>query len=380
MKILIAPNAFKGTLGPLAAARAIARAVKTVAPGAEITLLPVSDGGDGLVEAFMFRSGGKPRVLSVPGPVMKPVRAKWAMAGDTAVIEMAQASGLKYLSKSELAPLDATTFGVGRLLRAAARAGARSAIVGLGGSASNDGGAGCAEGFGFRLLDKDGAPVPPGAGGLLKLERILPPPGRDGPGRMKVMALTDVDNPLTGPRGSARVYGPQKGAGPAEVAVMERALLHYAGVVERELGLDIRDLRGGAAAGGLGAGLHAFFGAELVSGADFALARLDFAAALKKSDLVITGEGRFDTQSFYGKAPVAVARLAGRLKKPALLVCGSRGVKDRRRFRANGISEVIALDEVLPLRELLASPAAALTKGLLLSKGSLSRFLSAARR
>ncbi len=363
----------------MAAARAIARAVKIVSPEAEITLLPVSDGGDGLLEAFIFGGHGSSRALVVPGPVLKPVRAKWVMAGDTAVIEMAQASGLKYLSKNGLAPFDATTFGVGRLLRAACRAGARSALVGLGGSASNDGGAGCAAGFGFRLLDKSGAQVPPGARGLLKLERILPPPFFEKQKGMKITALTDVDNPLTGPRGSARIYGPQKGAGPAEIAVMEKALLHYARVVERELGLDIKNLKGGAAAGGLAAGLYAFFGAELVHGSDFTLKRLEFSAALKRSDLVITGEGRFDSQSFDGKAPVAVARLAGQHKKPALIVCGSCCLKNRRRFSANGISEVIALDQFLGLPELLEKPAGALTKGLLLSGPALSRFLSSAR-
>ncbi len=363
----------------MAAARAIARAVRAVLPGAEITLFPVSDGGDGLLEAFMFHGHGSLRVLTVPGPVFKPVRAKWVMAGDTAVIEIAQASGLKYLSKSQLAPLDAATFGVGRLIRAAARSGARSALVGLGGSASNDGGAGCAAGFGFKLLDRAGAPVPPGARGLLKLEKILPPaflkPNGLGRAGIKITALTDVDNPLTGPRGSAIVYGPQKGAGPAEVAVMESALVHYARVIKRELGFDVRNIKGGAAAGGLGAGLHAFFGAELVSGAAFVLERLGFEAALKRSDLVITGEGRFDQQSFYGKAPVAVARLAMRHKKPTLLVCGSCGLKDRRRFAANGISRVIALDEVLTLAELLETPAKALTDGLLLSMETLSNFL-----
>jgi glycerate kinase len=347
--------------------------VKAVSPGVEIELLPVSDGGDGLLEAFMFRGRGLRRTLNTRGPLLKPVRAKWVLTGETAVIEMAQASGLKYLTKSELAPLDTSTFGVGRLIRAAARAGARSALVGLGGSASNDGGAGCAAGFGFKLLDKAGVPVPPGARGLLKLERILPPSGMSG---MKITALTDVDNPLTGPRGSARIYGPQKGAGPEEVAVMERALLHYVRVVKRELGRDIGNLRGGAAAGGLGAGLYAFFGAELVCGAGFTLERLGFEAALKRSDFVITGEGNFDAQSFSGKAPVAVARLAARYKKPALLICGSCGVKDRRRARANGISEVIALDQVLPLSELMETPVKALTKGLLLSSEALSRFLS----
>jgi len=375
MKILIAPNAFKGTLGPLEAARAIARALKVLAPGAKLGLLPVSDGGDGLLEAFLFRGHGRCRTLTVPGPVLKPVRANWVLMGTTAVIEMAEASGLKYLSKRELAPLDATTFGVGRLIRAAVRAGARTIIVGSGGSASNDGGAGCAAGFGFRLLDKYGHPVPPGAKGLLKLEKILPPADAASLARVKIIALTDVDNPLTGPRGSARVYGPQKGAGPADVAVMGKALLHYARVVERELGREIKDLKGGAAAGGLGAGLYAFFGAKLTGGADFTLKRLNFEAAVKRCDLVITGEGRFDAQSFRGKAPVALARLARRHNKPVLVICGSTAVNDRRLLRLNGISGVIALDGSLPVPELMAAPARALTKGLLLSRDKVSRFL-----
>ena len=381
MRILIAPNAFKGTLGPLAAGRAIARALRKLAPGAKFELLPVSDGGDGLLETFLFEHKGRGRrVLSVPGPVSKPVRARWVMAGDTAVIEMAEAAGLKYLSKKELAPLDAATFGVGKLIRAAVAAGARSVIVGLGGSASNDGGAGCAAGFGFRLLDKHGRPVPPGARGLLKLEKIFLPTDAASLARIKIIALTDVDNPLTGPRGSARVYGPQKGAGPADVVVMEKALLHYARVIKRELGIDIKDLKGGAAAGGLGAGLYAFFGARLTGGSDFVLKRLNFEAAVKRCDLVITGEGRFDDQSFSGKAPFMVARLARSYKKPALMVCGSCAVEDLSSLKGCGISGVIALDTVLPLSELLGSPASAMTKGILLSRDIVSRFLQPGKR
>ncbi len=386
MKILIAPNAFKGTLGPLAAARAIAGALKIIAPGAETELFPISDGGDGLLEAFMrpghkLRAGAaasqgrRLRVMRTFGPALKPVRARWLVSGSEAIIEMAEAAGLKRLAGSAPSPLSGTTFGVGRLIRAAARGGARSVLVGLGGSASSDGGAGCAAGFGFRLLDKNGAPVPPGAEGLLRLERILPPAEGSGLASIRVTALTDVDNPLCGPGGSARVYGPQKGAGPAEVAVLEKALLHYASVVKRELGQDIRDIQGGAAAGGLGAGLYAFFGARLTAGSDFILNRLDFEAAAAWADLVITGEGRFDAQSFRGKAPVAAARLALRCKKPVLLVCGSCAVKDRRLLAANGIDGVIALDEVLPFPEIMASPAMALTKGVLLSGGIVASFL-----
>jgi glycerate kinase len=378
MKILIAPNAFKGTLGPVAAARAMERAFRAIVPGAALELIPVSDGGDGLLES-LINKGSDPffsKTLFTAGPLLKPVRARWALAGDIAVIEMAEAAGIKHLSKKELAPLDATTFGVGRLMRAAVLSGARTIIVGLGGSASNDGGAGCAAGFGLRLLDQAGGPVPPGARGLLKLEKILPPcDERLASTRIKVVGLTDVDNPLCGPRGSALVYGPQKGAGAGEVAVMERALIHYARVVKRELGRDVMHLKGGAAAGGLGAGLCAFFDAKLVRGSDFVLRRLNFEAALKQCDFVVTGEGRLDDQSFSGKAPIAVSRLARRHNKPVLLVCGSCTVESRRRLRANGVGAVIALDKVLSRRELADSPARNLTRALLLSKSAITLFL-----
>jgi len=248
-------------------------------------------------------------------------------------------------------------------------------LVGLGGSASSDGGAGCASGFGYRLLDKDGLPVPPGAAGLLRLEKIIPPSSGPDPERIGVVALTDVDNPLCGRYGSARVYGPQKGAGPAEVAVIEKALLHYARVVKRELGRDIRSVAGGAAAGGLGAGLYAFFGARLASGSDLVLERLGFERAAADADLIVTGEGRFDEQSFRGKAPAAAARLARRHRKPVLLICGSCAVKDRRRLSRNGISAVIALDELMPMREIMASPAASLCKGVLLSRALVAGLL-----
>ncbi|MBI4802044.1 MAG: glycerate kinase [Elusimicrobia bacterium] len=363
MKILIAPNAFKSTLGPLQAARAIARAVGSRVPAAELKVLPVSDGGDGLLEAVLFQEGGRLITSKIPGPVLKPVRARWLLAGRCAVIEMAEAAGLKYLKEEERDPLNAATFGVGRLIRAAASRGAHEITVGLGGSASNDGGAGCAAGFGFKLLDAAGNPVPRGAGGLGRLQRIIPPPGMAAFKKVKMTGLTDVANPLCGRLGSARVYGPQKGASPAEVAIIEKALLHYSAVVKRELGVEIKTMKGGAAAGGLGAGLAAFFGARLCPGAAAMLERLGFEEAAKKTDLVITGEGRLDETSFYGKAPVAIARLAGKQKKPVVLVCGSCAVKDKNRLRESGILEVIALDELFSLKSLFARPALMLERG-----------------
>ena len=300
MKVLIATNAFKGTLGAAAAARAAARGLRKVFPGASVELLPIADGGDGLLEALAPALGGRLRSSRVEGPLGRKVAARWLLAGRTAVIEMAQASGLCRTGGARLRPLDASTRGVGELLAAARRAGAREIIVGLGGSASNDGGAGCAAAAGFELLDEKGRPAAPGARGLAGLRSILP-------------GLADVRNPLLGRLGSARVFGPQKGAGPAEVVFMEAALRNYARVLRKCLGRDVGRLPGGAAAGGLGAGLSAFFGAKLADGSAFVLERTGFEKKLRDADLLITGEGCFDRQTFYGKAPGAVLAAAKRL-------------------------------------------------------------------
>lgn len=375
MNILIAPNAFKGTLGPLAAARAIARGLRALVPAAHLRLLPVSDGGDGLIEAVRFREGGRLMTSEVPGPLLKPVRARWLLSGGRAVLEMAEASGLKYLKRNQVPfCMRASSFGVGALIREAVRRGARGITVGLGGSASSDGGAGCAAGFGFKLLDEHGRPVPPGAAGLGRLRRIIPPADMAAFRKIKITALADVSNPLCGRLGSARVYGPQKGASPAEVVLIEKALLHYAAVVKRDLGIDIRTLKGGAAAGGLGAGLAAFFGARLRPGAAEALTLLGFREAVEWADLVITGEGRFDATSFYGKAPVEAAKLARKWKKPAVLLCGSCVVKDAGRLKKSGILGVVALDELFAPDLLFASPAAALERGVRLRAAELLEF------
>ncbi len=320
MKVLIAPNAFKGTLTAPEAAAAMARGARRALPGARIATLPIADGGDGLLDALRADLGGRLLRRRVEGPLGDRVGARWLGAGRTAVIEMAEAAGLRLLKGRRLRPLDASTYGVGQLMSAAAGAGASEIVVGLGGSASNDGGAGCAAAFGFKLLDGYGRPVARGARGLAALREIVPP--AKWPPGLKVVGLADVKNRLCGRLGSARVFGPQKGAGPREVAFMEGALLNYARVAKRCLGADIARLPGGAAAGGLGAGLAAFFGAELRDGSAYVLERAGFARELARADLLITGEGCFDRQTFYGKAPgaaIAAARAAG---VPAVVVCG----------------------------------------------------------
>jgi glycerate kinase len=277
----------------------------------------------------------------VDGPGGARVTARWLLAGRVAVIEMAEAAGLRLLDAKKLRPLDASTRGVGQLIAAAAARGAREIIIGLGGSASNDGGAGCAEAFGFRFLDKRGNAAAPGARGLAELRSILPGAGPARLKGLKVEGLADVKNPLLGRLGSARVFGPQKGAGPAEVRFMEGALRNYAAAVKKFSGRDISRLEGGAAAGGLGAGLAAFFGAELADGSAFVLARLGFERELARADLLITGEGCFDRQTFYGKAPGAAIAAARRLGKPVVVVCGRSLIRGRQALARLGIAGII---------------------------------------
>lgn len=338
MRILAAPNAFKGTLTAAEAARAMAAGARRAVPGASLRLLPIADGGDGLLDALKPALGGRFRRARVEGPCGAPVTARWLSAGRTAVIEMAEASGLRLLAGRRLNPLDASTRGVGQLILAAAAAGAREIIVGLGGSASNDGGAGCAEALGFRLLDAAGRPVPGGARGLALLARIVPP--RRAPRGFRVMGLADVKNRLCGRLGSARVFGPQKGAGPAEVRFLEKAILNFSRVLRRDLGAAVAALPGGAAAGGLGAGLAAFFGAELRDGSSYVLERVGFGRELGRADLLLTGEGCFDAQTFYGKAPGAALLAARAAGVPAVVVCG-RSLLPSGALRRRGVAAVI---------------------------------------
>ncbi|MDQ7772939.1 MAG: glycerate kinase, partial [Elusimicrobiales bacterium] len=253
MKILCACNAFKGVLSGAAASLALSKGFEAVRPGAALAFPGIADGGDGLVDVLEASVGGKIRSRSVSGPLGGPLRARFLMLpGRRAVIEMSEAAGLRRLRGGRNDPMAASTRGVGELMAAAVRAGARELFVGLGGSASNDAGAGCAAACGWRLLDSAGRPVPDGAAGLLGLARMEPGPGFSLFRGVKVTGLADVTNPLCGPRGSARVYGPQKGASPAQVKLLEEAMRRFALAARRACGADIARLPRGAAAGGLG--------------------------------------------------------------------------------------------------------------------------------
>lgn len=323
VRVVIAPNAFKGSLSVWEACRALDAGVRAAFPSAETFLLPISDGGDGLIDALLAAKGGTLVHVPVRGPLGEKRRAAFArLPGRAAVIEMARASGLALVPEGRRDVMRATSFGTGQLIAAALRGGARTIIVGMGGSAANDGGAGMAQALGARLLDRRGRELGVGAAALLDLDRI------DVSGLFKslrgvrVIAVSDVTNPLLGPKGSARTYGPQKGATKAQVAVLERALARCARIAERDLGVRAAALPGAGAAGGLGFGLKVFLAARLVPGSQFVLGRIDARRKLAGASAALTGEGAMDQTSFFGKAPVEFARLAAARGVPTACVCG----------------------------------------------------------
>jgi len=273
MRIVIAPNAFKGSLSALEAAEAIGEGVRVAAREAELVLVPIADGGDGTVDALVAATQGERRMLRVRGPLGDPVDAEYGLidGGSTAVIEMAKAAGLALVPKEQRDPRITTTYGVGELLQHAYDAGAQHFVVGIGGSATNDGGAGMAQALGYHLLDQDGLELPPGGLALTRLARIHVGGVHTNWKETKVDVACDVTNPLTGPRGASAVYGPQKGATPEMVAELDAALHHFAEIIRRDLGVDVEQLPGAGAAGGLGAGLVAFAGARLQPGAEMVM-------------------------------------------------------------------------------------------------------------
>lgn len=327
MKVVIAPQAFKGSISALDAAKAMAAGVKRVAPDAETVLVPVADGGDGTLQTLVETSGGQIHSVRVTGPLGEHVEAHWGAMGDgrTAVIEMARTSGLVLVPAPRRNPFMSTTHGLGEAIVAALDAGFHRFIVGIGGSATNDGGAGMAQALGVRLLDAQGRDLPFGGAALARLERIdmagLDPRAK----QAEFLVACDVSNPLTGPEGASAVYGPQKGATPEMVRQLDAALHHFAQVVKRDLGADIEQMRGAGAAGGLGGGLVAFLKATLRPGVDIVLETVGLEKHLAGADLVITGEGRLDFQTVYSKAPIGVAALAKKRGIPVIAIAGSLG-------------------------------------------------------
>ena len=327
MRVVIAPDKFKGSLSAEKAALAMSRGVASACPGAIIDRVPMADGGEGTVGALIAATGGFFHEASVSGPRGEPVTARFGLLGDrrTAAIEMAAASGLVLVPTAERNPLVASTRGTGELLLAAIAAGAKRVIVGIGGSATNDGGAGLGQALGFRLLDAQERELDPGGGDLGRLARIDSSKRTHQLDGVEIAVACDVTNPLCGPDGASAVYGPQKGATPEMVEALDRNLAHFASIVERDLGVAIRDLPGSGAAGGLGGGLVAFAAGKLSPGVDLIIKAVDLESRLKGADLCLTGEGAIDGQSAFGKTPVGVARLSRSLRCPVLALAGSVG-------------------------------------------------------
>ena len=324
MRVVVAPQEFKGSLTAREAAAAIAAGVRDALPDAQVDAVPMSDGGAGIVEAMLAARGGQLVTTRVHDPLMRPIDAAWGLLDDggTAVIEMAAASGLVLLTDAERDPLVATTYGTGELVRAALDRDCLRIIVGVGGSATVDGGAGAMQALGAQLLDAGGRELPPGGGPLARLARIDATRRDARLGTAEIVVASDVTNTLCGPAGAAAVFGPQKGASPGDVAVLDGALRHFAAIVRRDLGVDVLDVAGGGAAGGLAAGLMAIAGAMIRPGFDVLAEAVRLEATITAADLVLTGEGRLDAQTAYGKTAAGVARLARAHGKAVGVVAG----------------------------------------------------------
>jgi glycerate kinase len=330
MRILVAPDKFRGTLTGAEAARAIASGWRRARPDDEIEEVPLADGGEGTLDVLVQAFNGRRRTATVTGPLGDPTEADYGLipreGGPLGVVEMSRASGLRLLPEDRRDVTRATTRGTGELILAAART-SSEILVSIGGSATNDGGAGMAQALGVRLLDGAGGDLAPGGAALLDLAAIDAGGLDPDVARARILVACDVDNPLTGPEGASAVYGPQKGATPEDVALLDRALGRLADVLLRDLGADVRELPGAGAAGGLGAGLVAFLGAELRPGVDVVMDAVGFSGRLAGADLVVTGEGRLDVQSLHGKVPAGVVRRARAAGTPVMILCGRAEVR-----------------------------------------------------
>jgi glycerate kinase len=324
MKIVIAPDSFKESLTALAVANEIEAGFREFFPDAQYVKLPVADGGEGTVQAMIDASGGRRIELQVTGPLGEPVPAFYGLMGDgaTAVIEMAAASGLELVPAARRNPLHTTSYGTGQLILDALDAGARRFVLGVGGSATNDGGAGMLQALGGRLLDAAGADLNAGGGALAALARI-DLSGLDARIKDCVFDIAcDVSNPLVGPQGASAIFGPQKGATPAMVEQLDANLRRYAEVIASDLGRQVAEVPGAGAGGGIGAGMMVFLGGRLRPGSEIVMAAVGLDAAVAGADLVITGEGRIDSQTIHGKTPIGVARVAQRHGKPVIGIAG----------------------------------------------------------
>jgi glycerate 2-kinase len=360
--VVIAPDKFKGSLTGPEVARHIAAGLRRVRPATPLVCMPVADGGDGTVEAAVA-CGFDRREIDVAGPTGERVTAGYAVRGDTAIVELAEASGLHRLPGGVKAPLTASSFGTGEVIDDAVRSGARRIVLGLGGSACTDGGAGMAAALGARLLDANGAELASGGGALRELRSVDATEVAQRLRGVTVIVASDVDNPLLGRTGAAAVYGPQKGAVTREIRLLEAGLSTLDAVVRADLGIEAAGRAGAGAAGGVGFGALAFLGAELRPGIAYLLDLLGFADALRGARLVITGEGSLDRQTLRGKAPMGVARAAIRADVPVIAVAGRRSLTGEQLRRAR-FAQAYALTDLEPDQDRCMSEAAPLLERL----------------
>ncbi|MGE4570039.1 MAG: glycerate kinase [Gammaproteobacteria bacterium] len=363
MKIVIAPDSFKGSLSAKEAAASIAKGFSDVFPAAEIVQLPIADGGEGTTETLVAATTGQLNSLMVSGPLGDAVNACWGLLGNSqiAVVEVAAACGLDMLDFDERNPMLASSYGLGEMILAALDHGAHHFIVGLGGSACNDGGAGMLQALGVRLLDAEGDELNKGGGSLSALS-CIDTSSLDG--RLQNVSFKvacDVDNPLIGEQGASAIFGPQKGADAQMVAELDASLAHYAKIVHQTTGKEVARVPGAGAAGGLGAAFLAFLNAELKSGIDIVLDALNFESHLENADLLITGEGRIDSQSLHGKAPIGIAKRAKQHQCLVFVIAGSvEG--DVGLIKAQGIDAVYGVvSDNITLEEALTEPSKHLT-------------------
>ena len=344
MKVVIAPDSYKESLTAMEVATAIENGFKEIMPDAEYIKLPMADGGEGTVQSLVDATGGDIVTVEVTGPLGQPVEGFYGLLGDgsTAVIEMAAASGLHLVEPNERNPLLTTTYGTGELIKAALDRGVDHIIIGIGGSSTNDGGVGMAQALGAKLVDANGVDLPFGGGALADLVSI-DLSGLDS--RLETVQLEvacDVDNPLCGPKGASHIFGPQKGATPEMVTELDANLAHYAEVIRQTNGKEVINQAGAGAAGGLGAALLGLFDATLRPGISIVMDAVNLAEVVKDADLVITGEGRIDSQTIHGKTPIGVARTAKLYNLPVIGIAGSTA-QDCRVVHDHGLDAVYSV-------------------------------------
>lgn len=358
-KVVIAPDSFKESLSALEVAEAIERGFRQIFPQVQYVKLPMADGGEGTVDSMVAATGGEIVTVAVTGPLGQPVQAFYGLLGEgeTAVIEMAAASGLHLAPKAQRDPRMTTSYGTGELIKAALDRGVKTIILGIGGSATNDGGAGMMQALGARLLDDNRQALPPGGAALAQLAYIDLSGVDPRLQQVSITAACDVDNPLCGANGASAVFGPQKGATPEMVTQLDAALRHYGTLLEQATGREVINAPGAGAAGGMGAALLGMLNARLRPGIEIVIETLQLEEALRDADLVITGEGRLDSQSIHGKTPIGVARVAKRFGLPVIGIAGSLS-EDYQVVHQHGIDAAFSvLDRVVSLEEALAEAA-----------------------